>query len=312
MEDSSSVNVILEFLKSNKFDTAEAALRNAIGNRTDLNGFMQDLRLELGKSSQISDEASKEDFIVKVMENGTARNGSDSKFKNVAFVNEKNRSPNISDKTMLDLYSRNFSSSNGSVDLYRNDASTKSNNASYLATTERNNALKSLSCLAFPVILEKHTEELPRLPPVKLKSDDKLSSITWEEKYQRGGPGSKPVNVDSTYFIGSFLDVPIGQEISSSGEKRLAGGNWFSVSQGITEDTSDLVSGFATIGDSLSESFDYPNDYWDSDEYDDDDDVGYMRQPIEDETWFLAHEIDYPSDTEKKTDPEEKILQKKR
>ncbi|KAJ0570349.1 putative dual-specificity kinase CMGC-DYRK-PRP4 family [Helianthus annuus] len=310
MEDSSSVNVILEFLKSNKFDTAEAALRNAIGNRTDLNGFMQDLRLELGKSSQISDEASKEDFIVKIMENGTARNGSDSKFKNVAFVNEKNRSSNISDKTMLDLYSRNFSSSNGSVDLYRNDASTKSNNASYLATTERNNALKSLSCLAFPVILEKHTEELPRLPPVKLKSDDKLSSITWEEKYQRGGPGLKPVNVDSTYFIGSFLDVPIGQEISSSGGKRLAGGNWFSVSQGITEDTSDLVSGFATIGDSLSESFDYPNDYWDSDEYDDDDDVGYMRQPIEDETWFLAHEIDYPSDTEKKTDPEEKILQK--
>ncbi|KAF5806023.1 putative dual-specificity kinase CMGC-DYRK-PRP4 family [Helianthus annuus] len=310
MEDSSSVNVILEFLKSNKFDTAEAARRNVIGNRTDLNGFMQDLRLELGKSSQISDEASKEAFIVKVMENGTARNGSDSKFKNVAFVNEKNRSPNISDETMLDLYSRNFSSSNGSVDLYQNNASTKSNNASYLATTERNNALKSLSCLAFPVILEKHTEELPRLPPVKLKSDDKLSSITWEEKYQRGGPGSKPVNVDSTYFIGSFLDVPIGQEISSSGGKRLAGGNWFSVSQGITEDTSDLVSGFATIGDSLSESFDYPNDYWDSDEYDDDDDVGYMRQPIEDETWFLAHEIDYPSDTEKKTDPEEKILQK--
>lgn len=80
--------------------------------------------------------------------------------------------------------------------------------------------------------------------------------------------------------------------------KRTAGSSWLSVSQGIAEDTSDLVSGFATLGD---ESADYPNEYWDSDEYDDDDDVGYMRQPIEDETWFLAHEIDYPSDNEKGT-----------
>ncbi|KDO42417.1 hypothetical protein CISIN_1g0010342mg, partial [Citrus sinensis] len=83
--------------------------------------------------------------------------------------------------------------------------------------------------------------------------------------------------------------------------KRTGGGSWLSVSQGIAEDTSDLVSGFATIGDGLSESVDYPHEYWDSDEYDDDDDVGYMRQPIEDEAWFLAHEIDYPSDNEKGT-----------
>ncbi|GJR71417.1 putative ribonuclease H-like domain-containing protein [Tanacetum coccineum] len=32
------------------------------------------------------------------------------------------------------------------------------------------------------------------------------------------------------------------------------------------------------------------------------DDVGYMRKPIEDESWFLAHEIDYPNDNEKKAD----------
>lgn len=83
-----------------------------------------------------------------------------------------------------------------------------------------------------------------------------------------------------------------------SGGKRTSGGSWLSVSQGIAEDTSDLVSGFATVGD---DSLDYPNEYWDSDEYEDDDDVGYMRQPIEDETWFLAHEIDYPSDNEKGT-----------
>ena len=83
-----------------------------------------------------------------------------------------------------------------------------------------------------------------------------------------------------------------------TGGKRTAGSSWLSVSVGIAEDASDMVSGFATLGD---DSADYPNEYWDSDEYDDDDDVGYMRQPIEDETWFLAHEIDYPSDNEKGT-----------
>ena len=85
------------------------------------------------------------------------------------------------------------------------------------------------------------------------------------------------------------------------GGKKSAGGNWLSVSQGIAEDASDLVSGFATIGDGLSESVDYRNEYWDSDEYDDDDDIGYVRQPNEDESWFLAHEIDYPCDHEKAT-----------
>ncbi|KAI3507065.1 hypothetical protein L1887_21808 [Cichorium endivia] len=174
--------------------------------------------------------------------------------------------------------------------------------ALYFSTTQGHNDTKSFGGLGFPVISEKHKEELPRLPPVKLKSDEKTSSITWEEKYQRDGTCSKTINADTSFLIGSFLDVPIGQEISSSGGKRPPGGNWFSVSQGITEDTSDLVSGFATIGDGMSESIDYPNDYWDSDEYDDDDDVGYMRQPIEDETWFLSHEIDYPSDNEKRTD----------
>ncbi|KAA8541416.1 hypothetical protein F0562_025379 [Nyssa sinensis] len=160
---------------------------------------------------------------------------------------------------------------------------------------------KNISSWGFPLASENQKEELPRLPPVKLKSEDKLLNIDWEEKFERDGPGLKLTNADNTFLMGSFLDVPVGQEIHSSGGKRPAGGSWLSVSQGIAEDTSDLVSGFATIGDGLSESIDYPNEYWDSDEYDDDDDVGYMRQPIEDEAWFLAHEIDYPSDNEKGT-----------
>ncbi|CAK7327934.1 unnamed protein product [Dovyalis caffra] len=171
---------------------------------------------------------------------------------------------------------------------------------------------KNLSGLGFALASDIPKEEFPRLPPVKLKSDDK-PLINWQEKFERDGPSSKVINADNSYLIGSYLDVPVGQEINSSGGKRIAGGSWLSVSQGISEDTSDLVSGFATVGDGLSESIDYPNEYWDSDEYDDDDDVGYMRQPIEDEAWFLAHEIDYPSDNEKGTghgsvpDPQERV-----
>ncbi|KAL8130215.1 hypothetical protein V2J09_019370 [Rumex salicifolius] len=155
-------------------------------------------------------------------------------------------------------------------------------------------------------------EELPRLPHVRLKSEDKLISANWEDKFDPHGQNLSLDIGDSNYLIGTFLDIPVGQEINSSGGKKTAGGSWLSISQGIAEDTSDLVSGFATIGDGLSESIDYPNEYWDSDEYEDDDDVGYMRQPIENEAWFLAHEIDYPSDNEKGTahrsgsDPQER------
>ncbi|KAJ0256407.1 Protein kinase superfamily protein [Hirschfeldia incana] len=161
---------------------------------------------------------------------------------------------------------------------------------------------KSISSLGFPLVYDTRKEEFPRLPPVKLKSGDNPLSLYCEEKFERDGSGSRLINdEEDALLLGSYLDVPIGQEISSSGGKKSAGGNWLSVSQGIAEDASDLVSGFATIGDGLSESVDYRNEYWDSDEYEDDDDIGYVRQPIEDETWFLAHEVDYPSDHEKGT-----------
>ncbi|XP_019164399.1 PREDICTED: uncharacterized protein LOC109160567 [Ipomoea nil] len=159
---------------------------------------------------------------------------------------------------------------------------------------------KDLSGFSLPLGSENQTEELPRLPPVRLKSEEKPFNIHWVEKFERDGNDLSISSTDQTYLIGSFLDVPVGQEINPSGGKRFVGGSLLSVSQGIVGDTSDLVSGFATIG-GLSEPVDYPTEYWDSDEYDDDDDVGYTRQPIEDETWFLSHEIDYPSDTEKGT-----------
>lgn len=68
-----------------------------------------------------------------------------------------------------------------------------------------------------PRMPENHREELPRLPPVRLKSEDKPAHIHWEEKAYHHGSETKLTNADNTFLIGSFLDVPIGQEITSSG-----------------------------------------------------------------------------------------------
>ncbi|GMI95337.1 plant-specific dual-specificity tyrosine phosphorylation-regulated kinase 2A [Hibiscus trionum] len=493
MTEPSSVDVILEFLRRNRFTRAEAALRSELGNHPDLNGFLQKLTLEEKDSGKVleeekgkktvdgshvsgsrnSAEVSKE-LIIKEIECGAGRNGSESKLRNASSTGEHNK-PNeaevISDKsftfskkseTVLNLQSRNFNAINGS-ELYKNggfdsgasllelekqdqssccaaeapetDKGVKSGEeimflgeikSSWLGNTSKANVdstydkfhtseskeldqrfnknsvylkdnfadngrwsrteeptcssseiwkdcsvktvfpfpegnvsirydaantsdkregkkkaytldvraaikeqvdevgralffgksqgtadIKGIKGLAFPLASENPKEELPRLPPVKLKSEEKLDA-NWEEKYEPDVPGPKLTGADNAFLIGTYLDVPIGQEIESSGGNRNGGGSWLSVSQGIAEDASDLVSGFATIGDGLSESVDYANEYWDSDEYDDDDDVGYMRQPIEDEAWFLAHEIDYPSDNEKGTglasgpDPQER------
>ncbi|XXG40821.1 hypothetical protein AAC387_Pa01g1443 [Persea americana] len=139
-----------------------------------------------------------------------------------------------------------------------------------LAKSQGCSERRDIGSLSWPFMSEDQKEELPQLPAVNLKSEDK-SSIHWEEKVDRHGSGTNTTTADNAFLIGSFLDIPVGQEINSS-------------------------------GDGSSEFIEYPNEYWDSDEYDDDKDVGYMRQPIEDEAWFLAHEIDYPSDNEKGTE----------
>ncbi|XP_011035543.1 PREDICTED: uncharacterized protein LOC105133304 isoform X2 [Populus euphratica] len=452
MEETSSVDVILDFLKKNRFTRAEAALRSELSNLPDVNGFLQKLALEDKNSGKAVEEENggkltchpqgsgpqhgeiSKELIVKEIECGVDRNGTESKWKNSASAGErggKNNEAIDSEDTVLGLYSWNFNPSNGPSNPYKNDVGTSTSNFSarakaksgeeFILTGEKKSSWhgsnrtsdanaeskhnkietnelkeldwqlkttvafsagnpssqnvepansssdlwkdcsvktvfpfpkgeastsyddpiansdkrdgkkkagasdlraaikeqvdevgrtlffeksqgsteqKNLSGLGFSLVSDIPKEEFPRLPPVKLKSEDK-PSINWQEKFERDGPSSKVISADNSYLIGSYLDVPVGQEINSSGGKRIAGGSWLSVSQGIAEDASDLVSGFATVGDGLSESIDYQNEYWDSDEYDDDDDDGYMRQPIEDEAWFLAHEIDYPSDNEK-------------
>lgn len=88
--------------------------------------------------------------------------------------------------------------------------------ALYLAKSEETFEQKTISSLVFPLTSQNHKEEFPRLPPVKLKKEDKPFN-TWEEKFERDGPAAKFNNADNTRLIGYNLDVPIGQEINSSG-----------------------------------------------------------------------------------------------
>ncbi|MCO5548230.1 hypothetical protein L7F22_001687 [Adiantum nelumboides] len=150
-------------------------------------------------------------------------------------------------------------------------------------------------------------ETLPRLPPVRIHSVDKNMDTLKE-----GGTTAENENSTRSFDSAAFksmastpegplgwevlADGLMGQDMSALGLKRPVSRP--SVSQGIVEDLSEQLSGFATAVDGQSERW-YPDDYCDSDTWEDDDDPGYHRQPIEDEEWFLAHEIDYPSDDER-------------
>ncbi|KAK1309056.1 Serine/threonine-protein kinase AFC2 [Acorus calamus] len=323
-----SVEEILEFLRRNKFTRAEAALRGELGGRSDLKGPVPkpDEGLKVAESGRgpvkQGGDASRE-LIVKEIECGTVNasvatdlypwnfGGADD-FMEILISEQPRHLRKAKSEAPDNPWS---SSKNGDEQPLPPVASSSCSGPwkefSVVKTVfpaiddgkkDRKKRTEAVECLEVDlpsIVVENNKQELPRLAPVKLKSEDKQLSVHWEEKNERHGLRISGTE-DNAFSIGAFLDVPIGQEINSTGVgKRAAGSSWLSVSQGIAEDNSDLVSGFATVGDGLSESVDYANEYWDSDEYDDDDDVGYMRQPIEDETWFLAHEIDYPSDNEK-------------
>lgn len=89
--------------------------------------------------------------------------------------------------------------------------------ALYFGKSQGSSELKTITSLSYPLISECQKEELPRLPPVKLKSEEKPLTINWEEKFEHEGPNSKIIGADNTFLIGSYLDVPVGQEINSSG-----------------------------------------------------------------------------------------------
>lgn len=76
---------------------------------------------------------------------------------------------------------------------------------------------RDIGGISSQIVSESQKEELPPLPPVKLKSEDKSISIHWEEKVDHHASGTKITTADNTFLIGSYLDIPVGQEISSSG-----------------------------------------------------------------------------------------------
>ncbi|KAJ6824447.1 uncharacterized protein M6B38_381325 [Iris pallida] len=273
-----SFDVVLDFLKRNGLSKSEAALRRELAVRRDSDGEEE----RNGRRKKQSGGEMLKELIVKEIEIR-------------------------SNKKDADLYPWNF---NPTYDLaeaaamadvpYSKDDVLDSlwGRGDEPWREEEEEEKKSVgSVVAMAAAAENHGEGLPRLRPVKLKLEEKSESyVGLEERvadaHVSGG--------ESKFLLGSFLDVPLGQEINSSGEKRTVGSSWQSVSRGISEGSSNLVSGFDNFGDAEADN---SNEYWDSDEYEDDEDVGYKRQPIEDETWFLAQEIDYPSDTEKGTVP---------
>lgn len=396
MADMGSIDVVLDFLRKNRFTGAEAALRSELRHHPDLNAFLQKLSLEEkdsgriikeekrdreivespGPSSLNISEVSKE-LIVKEIEYGTGRNGSESKWRKASSAGERDKPgetcitndksftfSGAGEETVLELETWNSIPNNGACDSYRNDGhgskvsltnlsryhsseahdtgtgdpnsseeivysgekrnwlgnSSKGNldrrnergsivqakepekqlrtskaclkekftdnntwlrsdepttssletwndcsvktvfpfskgNAStnfetacafdkkegklrtntddiramikgqvdeigralYFGKSQDEIEQKNLGNLAAPLGSDIPKEILPKLPPVKLKSEDKSLVVSWEEKYDRDGPGMKLDNGDNSFHIGSYLDVPIGQEINSSG-----------------------------------------------------------------------------------------------
>jgi len=132
----------------------------------------------------------------------------------------------------------------------------------HMLTSQGSIEQENLESLEVVVTPGKTSEQLPRLPPVRLKSEEKNTNFSQEglDRGEKSDRSPKAMNMEASFLLGSFLDVPVGQEITSSGGKRTMGSSRLSVSQGIAEDASELVSGQATVGDGLSESVDYPNE----------------------------------------------------
>ena len=72
-------------------------------------------------------------------------------------------------------------------------------------------------CFDLQLMGNSQREEYPKLPPVRLKSEDKLVNMNWEEKIDHHGSGTNDPSTDHVFMIGSYLNVPIGQDIASSG-----------------------------------------------------------------------------------------------
>ncbi|RZR72342.1 hypothetical protein BHM03_00012757 [Ensete ventricosum] len=82
--------------------------------------------------------------------------------------------------------------------------------------SRENRKMKESRILDLSFIGENRKEELPKLRPVRLKSEDKSINMNVEEKAGHHGSGISLSNAENTFIFGSLVDVPIGQEFNSS------------------------------------------------------------------------------------------------
>lgn len=88
----------------------------------------------------------------------------------------------------------------------------------YLTTMHGLNDQNYTIGMGFPTLAENLKEEFPRLAPVKIKSEEKTMTNNWEEKYDQDRLFEEFSSAaDNMFHLGSYLDVPAGQEINSSG-----------------------------------------------------------------------------------------------
>ncbi|MCO5593456.1 hypothetical protein L7F22_047470 [Adiantum nelumboides] len=133
---------------------------------------------------------------------------------------------------------------------------------------------------------------LPRLPPVWIHLVDKNMDSFEEGGYTHENDNSTSVDSAAVKSMASTSEGALGwgvladglldQDFSTLGLKSVVSRPFFS--QGIVEDLSEQLSSFATALDGQSERW-YPNEYCVSDTWEDKDDPGYHKQPIEGEEW---------------------------
>lgn len=102
------------------------------------------------------------------------------------------------------------------------------------------------------------------------------------------GSQTKRMDMETSFSLGPYFNAPARKEIRASGGKLTIGSHQVSPSQTIDGNASELV-----FAGGLRRFVDCPIEQWDFDEYENEDDLGYIRKTVEAEACTLAHEIDY-------------------
>lgn len=129
--------------------------------------------------------------------------------------------------------------------------------------------------------------------PTSLQIGENILNVS-QERFDVGrimnsiGSQTKRMDMETSFSLGPYFNAPARKEIRPSGGKLTIGSHQVSPSQTIDGNASELV-----FAGGLRRFVDCPIEQWDFDEYENEDDLGYIRKTVEDEAYTLAHEIDY-------------------